>query len=804
MRLLRNTPMNSCLRLGCGGKPRLMRVVFVLLIICLLSIPVQAKYGGGTGEPNSPYLIFDANQMNAIGGRPVDWGKHFKLMADIDLSSFTGADFNTIGIMYLRDTYGVAVDPNGGKMYWTDSGTHTIKRANLEGAGVENLVATGSSVSDSSPLGIALDLAGGKMYWTENETDIESGKIQRANLDGSGSEELITTGLSDPRGIALDVSGGKMYWTDSDTGKIQRANLDGSGAEELITTGLINPRGIALDVSGGKMYWTDSGTDKVQRANLDGSEVEDLITTGLGNPEGIALDLVAEKMYWTDSGTDKIQRANLDGNEVEDLIITGLSNPGGIALDLTAEKMYWADSGTDNIQRSNLDGSDPEVLIANYFRGVFDGNGQSICNFTYGPNGMTYVGLFAYIDDPNAEVKDLELIDPNVDGGIGEYVGSLVGYLKRGSITGCSVRGGRVSGTGWCIGGLVGENRGDISDCYSSSSVSGICERPSDIHVGGLVGQNVGTISNCYSAGDTLGKHEYHYGIGVDVGGLVGRNWGPIWCCYSSSNVIATRNDPELGMEIGGLVGANDGDISNCYSTGNISGDETVGGLAGKNRSTISNSYSVGKVFGVSYVGGLIGENYDSVSNSFWDVNSSGQATSDGGTPKTTAEMQTKNTFTDAGWDFVDEVINGPNDIWDICDGINYPRLAWQIPLLGDFVCPDGVDMRDFAVLAGQWRLEKLSADVIIDTGESSVNFLDWAIFADAWRSTPGLPNWNPKCDIAPEGGDGIVDTKDMAMFVEQWLQFSAYCADIAIDGGDGAVDWFDVAALAESWLAGL
>ena len=47
---------------------------------------------------------------------------------------------------------------------------------------------------------------------------------------------------------------GKIYWTDSGTGnptpmqddKIQRANLDGSNPEALITCGLINPQGIAL------------------------------------------------------------------------------------------------------------------------------------------------------------------------------------------------------------------------------------------------------------------------------------------------------------------------------------------------------------------------------------------------------------------------------------------------------------------------------------------------------------------------------------------------------------------------------
>ena len=48
-------------------------------------------------------------------------------------------------------------------------------------------------------------------------------------------EDLITSGLSVPYGLAVDVSGGKMYWTDRQNGKIQRADLDGSNVEDLLT-----------------------------------------------------------------------------------------------------------------------------------------------------------------------------------------------------------------------------------------------------------------------------------------------------------------------------------------------------------------------------------------------------------------------------------------------------------------------------------------------------------------------------------------------------------------------------------------
>jgi hypothetical protein len=40
--------------------------------------------------------------------------------------------------------------------------------------------------------------------------------------------------------------------------------------------------------------------------------------------------------------------------------------------------------------------------------------------------------------------------------------------------------------------------------------------------------------------------------------------------------------------------------------------------------------------------------------------------------------MQTAKTFLDAGWDFVGETANGPEDIWRILEGKDYPRLWWE------------------------------------------------------------------------------------------------------------------------------
>ena len=82
-----------------------------------------------------------------------------------------------------------------------------------------------------------------------------------------------------------------MYWTNATKHKIQRANLDGTNVQDIVTTGLEIPEDIVLNVRNNTMYWTDWGSDKIQRANLDGTNVQDLIVIGLQRPVGIALKI---------------------------------------------------------------------------------------------------------------------------------------------------------------------------------------------------------------------------------------------------------------------------------------------------------------------------------------------------------------------------------------------------------------------------------------------------------------------------------------------------------------------------------
>ncbi|MDP8233002.1 MAG: GLUG motif-containing protein [Candidatus Zophobacter franzmannii] len=285
-------------------------------------------------------------------------------------------------------------------------------------------------------------------------------------------------------------------------------------------------------------------------------------------------------------------------------------------------------------------------------------------------------GLFGYTD--GAAISNLGVTDVEISGNWS--VGGLVGFNNNdSSITNCYSTGSVMGNSG--IGGLVGSNeQSSISNSYSTGSVTG-----SGDYVGGLVGlnENESSISNSYSIGSVIGDS--------DVGGLLGsNNESYISNCYSTDSVtgnyhvggLVGKNDNSSiynsystgsvagDSSVGGLVGHNyESFINNSYSNGSATGDSDVGGLVGANSSSpITNSYSTGSVIGNDYVGGLVGycEVTTTATACFWDMDTSGMSTSAGGAGKTTAEMLDITTYTAAGWDFMDETINGTEDIWDI------------------------------------------------------------------------------------------------------------------------------------------
>ena len=296
-------------------------------------------------------------------------------------------------------------------------------------------------------------------------------------------------------------------------------------------------------------------------------------------------------------------------------------------------------------------------------QGTFDGQGYEIRDLFINRPEEDNVGLFGSIGE-GGFIRNIGVVNASVLGH--DDVGSLVGE-NDGTMSNCYAAG-NVSGN-WNVGSLVGRNYGGtVVDCYSNGGVSGHST------VGGLVGINIGIVRDSHSSACVKGTM---------VGGLVGVNWynGTVSNSYSTGNVTGDKSVYGYGEYVGGLVAANNGDITSSYSTGIVTGDRYIGGLVAVNTHTINNSYSTGSVAGNSTVGGLVGFNEEgTVSDSFWDIQTSGQATSAGGTGKTTVQMKDITTFSGAGWNITAVALNQTNPayIWNIVNGVTYPFLRWQ------------------------------------------------------------------------------------------------------------------------------
>jgi len=346
------------------------------------------------------------------------------------------------------------------------------------------------------------------------------------------------------------------------------------------------------------------------------------------------------------------------------------------------------------------------------FLGRLNGAGHTVRGlFVNRPAGAS-AGLFGNVG-PTGSVRDVGLVGCNVTGA--NYVGALVCY-NAGSVSGCQASGSvtgnyrtgglvgwnhdggtvsgctasvSVTGHGQSVGGLVGYNRGTVSGCRATGRVES-----TDFYVGGLAGAVAeGTVTDSHATGDVTGTLHVGGLVGsctqgtvsgssatgsvsgtMGVGGLAGTLFfSTVSLSYASGDVTATGDDA------GGLAGAlgapdpgDDSVVSDCYATGDVTttGD-VVGGLVGINRATVVHSYSTGSVSRTSGFGGLVGILYGGlVMDSFWDNETSGMDTSDGGEGRNTADMMTGGTFTAGGWDLA--------EVWFIVEGVTYPCLRWQ------------------------------------------------------------------------------------------------------------------------------
>ncbi len=195
----------------------------------------------------------------------------------------------------------------GRKLYWGDREGMRVMRCDLDGSNVETLVQTGQGDDDRRDqtrwcVGVAVDPAGGHLYWTQKgPSDAGLGKVLRAGIDVPASDtpadrsdiEVLFKGLPEPIDLELDLAARMLYWTDRGDpprgNTVNRAPIDatdGHSEPEILLTHLMEGIGIALDPAGDRMFVTDLG-GTVYVADLDGSNAREILVAQ-GNLTGIA------------------------------------------------------------------------------------------------------------------------------------------------------------------------------------------------------------------------------------------------------------------------------------------------------------------------------------------------------------------------------------------------------------------------------------------------------------------------------------------------------------------------------------
>jgi len=319
----------------------------------------------------------------------------------------------------------------------------------------------------------------------------------------------------------------------------------------------------------------------------------------------------------------------------------------------TWQNLYWISQNSSSWDKYFVQTADINLGNASPAINTWDSNkgwtpiGNMTTKFTGSYNGQNHIinglyinrnssskneqGLFGAVK--NATITNLGLTNVNITAA-GEYVYS--------EMFGWTWNGGSYVGA---LAGWVASDGGStsITNCFTKGTVTG------GSAVGGFIGQiwvysNTCTISNSYSTVAVTGREK--------TGGFVGTNRGTISNCYSKGDV--TRTAGESYTNFGAFVGYHwTGTTQNCYTTGNVYYE---GATAPTTKGFVAITYES-----------------NTFSNNFWDSEASNQSSATGATDKTTVQMKTQTTFTNAGWDFT--------NTWAISSGLNdgYPYLQWAI-----------------------------------------------------------------------------------------------------------------------------
>ncbi|XP_058520574.1 low-density lipoprotein receptor-related protein 2 [Ochotona princeps] len=183
------------------------------------------------------------------------------------------------------------------------------------------------------------------------------------------------SGIENGFDVEFDESEQFIYWAEY-PGEIHRVKTNGSNRTVVAPLSLRGTSmSLALDWISRNMYYTNPGSQSIEVLTLRGEAryrkmliTNDGTALGVGFPIGITVDPVRGKLYWSDQGTDsgvpaKIASANMDGTSLKTLFTGNLDHLEFVTLDIKEQKLYWAVTSRGVIERGNVDGTERMILV---------------------------------------------------------------------------------------------------------------------------------------------------------------------------------------------------------------------------------------------------------------------------------------------------------------------------------------------------------------------------------------------------------------------------------------------------------
>ncbi len=110
-----------------------------------------------------------------------------------------------------------------------------------------------------------------------------------------------------------------LYWTDwGSVPKIERAGMDGSHRQDIVTHDIKWPNGLTLDLVGRQLYWLDARLQTISSCNFDGTNRRVVLYSDEYLLHPFSITTFEDYLYWTDWEKHAVFRANkFNGNGIE-------------------------------------------------------------------------------------------------------------------------------------------------------------------------------------------------------------------------------------------------------------------------------------------------------------------------------------------------------------------------------------------------------------------------------------------------------------------------------------------------------